>query len=59
MSKDEFTLPEPKPVIRNGESLLQLTHGGEVVGEINFSKILKNWWGELTGQSKKHLELIP
>lgn len=55
MSKEQFKMPEPKAVLRNGDALLEMHHDGEVVGEFNFSKVLRKWWN--TANSKTGLEV--
>jgi hypothetical protein len=55
MSKDQFKMPEPKAVLRNGDALLEMHHEGEVVGEFNFSKVLRKWWK--TANQKTGLEV--
>jgi hypothetical protein len=43
MSNEQFKMPEPKAVIREGDALLEMHHDGEVVGSFNFSKMLRGW----------------
>ena len=60
MSKEQFPMPEPRPAVRNGEAFLEFVHDGQVVGQFNFSKVLKSWWNTFQSQQDKgHLELIP
>ena len=49
MSKEMFPMPEPRPAVRNGEALVEFVQDGEVVGEFNFSRVLKGWWSRLQG----------
>jgi hypothetical protein len=57
MSKEQYPMPEPRAAVRNGDALVEFTHGGEVVGEFNFSKVLRGWWGSFKAdQAKKQLE---
>ena len=49
MSKEQqLPLPNPQPVIReNGDAVVELRQNGELVGEINFSAILGQWFDQL------------
>lgn len=38
----EFKTPDVRPVIRNGESVVELVQDGEVIGTLNFTKIMAN-----------------
>jgi len=52
-------MPEPRAAVRDGDALLEFTHEGEVVGEFNFSKVLRSWWGSFKAdQEKKSLEVV-
>jgi hypothetical protein len=43
-----LNLPHAAPVVRaNGDSVLELTQNGELVGEVNFTKIIANWFDAL------------
>lgn len=43
-------LPSPRPALRkNGDAVVELVQDGQVVGELNFTKILTNWWTILSG----------
>lgn len=57
---NEFKLPEVRPVIRNGESVVEMVQDGEVVGTLNFTKIMTNFFDAL-GIIKKprHLTSVP
>lgn len=56
MSKEQYPMPEPRAAVRNGDALVEFTHGGEVVGEFNFSKVLRGWWTSFKAdQAKKQL----
>lgn len=60
MSKELYAMPEPRAAVRDGDALLEFTHEGEVVGEFNFSKVLRSWWGSFKAtQAKKQLEVVP
>jgi len=52
--------PEPVGTIReNGEAVVELRQDGELVGEINFSKIFSQWLRVLgIGKPAKHLKSI-
>lgn len=53
-----FRMPEPRAVVRNGDSLVEFTHEGQVVGHFNFSKVIRNWYSALRGTSNtKALEV--
>jgi hypothetical protein len=59
MSKDLFQMPEPRPAVRNGDAVVEFTHNGEVVGEFNFSKVIRSWWSALKNQrQEKALEVV-
>jgi hypothetical protein len=55
MSKQEdlFPMPEPRATVRDGDALVEFTHGGEVVGSFNFSKVIRNWWTALKHPGKE------
>lgn len=56
----EFKMPEVRPVIRDNESVVELVQDGEVVGTLNFTKIMSNFFDAL-GLIKKprHLTVVP
>lgn len=59
MSQD-LRLPEVRPVVRpNGDSVLEMHQDGELVGEVNFSRIIENIFDAL-GIIKKprHLKVV-
>ncbi len=59
MSKQQFAMPEPRPAVRDGEAVVEFTHNGEVVGEFNISKVIKNWWSEFKDRrEQKGLEVV-
>lgn len=49
--------PDVRPVIRNGESVVELVHDGEAVVNINFTKIMTNVFDAL-GIIKKPRQLV-
>lgn len=52
-------LPEPMPVVReNGDAVVELRQDGELVGEVNFSKILGNWFSRLGMGKSRHLKSV-
>ena len=51
-NNNNLKMPEPKPVLRDGDALLEFHHEGEVVGEFNFSKIVRSWWKTATGAAE-------
>jgi len=53
-------LPEIGGAIRdNGEAVMELRQDGELVGEINFSKIFTNWMRVLgIGKPANHLKSV-
>ena len=56
----DLQLPDVVPVLRpNGESVVELRQNGEVVGEINFTKIFANWFEALGIIEKpRHLKVV-
>jgi hypothetical protein len=48
--EQKLPLPSPRPALReNGDAVVELVQDGQVVGELNFTKIITNWWIILTG----------
>lgn len=48
MAKVNLQLPEVRPVLRaNREAVVELRQNGEVVGEINFTKLFTGWFTQL------------
>lgn len=44
----DLRLPTPRPVVRpNGDSVLELVQDGQLVGELNFSRMVENWFDAL------------
>ena len=43
MSREQFPMPEPRAAIRGGDAVLEFTQQGEVVGQFNFSKVIRSW----------------
>ena len=59
MSQEQFPMPEPRPAVRNGDAVLEFTHQGEVIGQFNFSKVLRSWWNSFkASQEQKQLEAV-
>ncbi len=56
-----FEFPQVHPVIRDGQSVVELRQNGEVVGEVNFTKIVANWFDGLGIIKKRpsHLKVVP
>lgn len=52
--------PEPQAVVRdNGDAVVELRQDGELVGEVNFSKIIGQWLGVLgIGRKASHLKSV-
>jgi hypothetical protein len=52
--------PEPAAVVRdNGDAVVELRQNGDLVGEINFSKIVGQWLGALgIGVNNRHLKSV-
>lgn len=58
---DDFRLPDVQPVIRDGESVVELRQNGELVGHINFTRILQHFWQALRSRrsrSERHLRVV-
>lgn len=53
-----MSMPEPKAIIRDGDALVEFHLGGSVVGEFNFSKVLRTWWKAVIGPVEKGLEVV-
>jgi len=53
-------MPQPAPVIReNGDAVVELRQNGELVGEINFSAIIGNWFDKMGwGNNRRHLKSV-
>jgi hypothetical protein len=48
MSKPELELPQAVPTIKqNGDVVLEVTHHGRVVGGLNVTQVLSNWFEQL------------
>lgn len=61
MARDiDLQLPTIQPVVRpDGDSVVELRQNGELVGEVNFSKIIANWFDAIGLIKKpKHLKVI-
>jgi len=56
--QDQYPMPEPRAVIRDGDALLELHMSGAVVGSLNFSQVLRSWWRSGGAQERKGLEVI-
>jgi len=57
-----FQLPVVQPAVRDGQAVVEFVHNGEVVGEINFTKIVANWFdalGFIKKPRSQHLTLVP
>jgi hypothetical protein len=55
-----FEFPVAQPVVRNGQAVVELVHNGEVVGEINFTKIMANWFDTLgVIKRQRRLTVVP
>lgn len=55
----KLPLPSPQPVLReNGDAVVELRQDGELVGELNFTKIIANWFSILAGDRKRHLKSV-
>jgi len=57
MKKPLFQFPEPRAAVREGEAFLQFTSKGEVIGEINFSRIMKQCWENIKKPREEGLEV--
>ena len=57
-SKELYLMPEPKAVVRDGDALLEFHQGDEVVGALNFSKILRSWFSSASDE-KTSLQVVP
>lgn len=45
MSNQKLDLPQAVPAIRpNGDVVLEVTHYGQVVGGLNVTQVLSNWF---------------
>jgi len=56
----ELSLPEVQPVVREtGEAVVELRQNGQLVGEINFTKILTTWAQQLGLISRPKLKSVP
>lgn len=58
----QFYFPEPMPIVRdNGDAVVELRQGGELVGEINFSMIVGQWLAVLgiKVDRGRHLRSVP
>jgi len=56
---EQFALPEPVPLVRDGEAVVELRQNGELVGEINFSKIFTQWFSQIgIGRKQSHLKSV-
>ena len=52
MSKERFPMPEPRAALVDGDAVLEFTQpDGEVVGQFNFSKVLRSWFGKSQSQA--------
>lgn len=50
----KLPLPVTQPVIReNGDAVVELNMDGVIVGEINFSAILGNWFAKMGWSNNK------
>ena len=58
--KQQLPLPSPTPVIReNGDAVVELRQDGQLVGEVNFSKIVGGWFDKLGWTNKRsHLRSV-
>jgi hypothetical protein len=58
--KQQLPMPVPTPVIReNGDAVVEMRQDGQLVGELNFSAILGNWFDKLGwGNKRSHLHSI-
>lgn len=58
--KQQLPLPAPTPVIReNGDAVVELRQDGLLVGEVNFTAIIGNWFEKLGWTNKRsHLTSI-
>ena len=56
----DLAFPEPVPRVReDGDAVVELRQNGELVGEINFSKIFGHWFDELgIGRRRPHLKSV-
>lgn len=58
----ELPFPQVQPVVREtGEAVVELRQDGELVGEINFTKIFTGWGRRLglIGRPKPDLKSVP
>ena len=56
----ELALPEVMPVVREtGEAVVELRQNGQLVGEINFTKILTTWAQQLGLIGRPKLKSVP
>lgn len=60
VDKNELHWPEPVPVVRdNGDAVVELRQNGDLVGEVNFSKIVGQWLSVLgIGRPARHLKSV-
>jgi hypothetical protein len=56
-----LNLPKPAPVIReNGDAVVELRQDGELVGEVNFSAILGQWFDKMGWtNNRRKLSSVP
>lgn len=48
MSNQKLDLPQAVPTIKpNGDVVLEVTHYGQVVGGLNVTQVLSNWFTKL------------
>jgi len=58
MKKEIFTMPEPRANVRDGEAVVEFVQSGEVVGEFNVSKVVKNWFDAFKRSHKQSLKVV-
>ena len=59
--KTPVWLPEPTPVVRpNGDSVVELRQNGQLVGELNFTRVMSNLFEGLFGikVERSHLKAV-
>lgn len=60
MAQIDLQLPEVAPVLRpNGEAVVELRQNGEVIGELNFTKLFTYWFEQLgLIKPERHLKVV-
>jgi hypothetical protein len=60
MAEVTLRFPEVKTVLRStGEAVVELRQNGDLVGEINFTKLLAGWLEQIVAAKRPGMKALP